>query len=239
MTEASPRSARPRPLRPARLALALWLAGLTPAAAQPQEAAVLIGSSGRVVAAPREGVLREQRVGLELSALDARQPGAGAAPAAIELVRLDLFGEELVILELTERRPLARGGYSWVGRAVGDGTGAGETGQAVLVVRNGKLYGSFRRPGLNLQIRPDRAGAHRLEERDEAWWPEGPGPVSFGPRGGYLRTVIFRDIRSAPAWRTAKYTPLGTSSVNHGVVRMIPSPRSKSSRSLTSRPLTS
>ncbi len=146
-------------------ALALCLAGALAAGAQ--DLRDLVAARSPVAVNPRPGVWREQRVGLAAEAL--ARPGAesGPAPAEAEIVRLNLFEDEVVILERTGGRPLARGGHSWLGRLLEDGLG-----QAVFVVRDGRVYGSLRRPGSNLQIRPDPAGGHRIEELDEAGWPE-------------------------------------------------------------------
>ena len=41
-------------------------------------------------------------------------------------------------------------------------------------MRGERVYGSLRRPGQNLRIRPLAGGGHRIEEMDEAAWPEVP-----------------------------------------------------------------
>jgi uncharacterized repeat protein (TIGR01451 family) len=154
-------------LRRPVIASALLLAVLCPRAARSNEPLEVVERWSAVVKSPRPGVLREQSVGLRVEALAVPQESGGPTPAEPTLLRLDLFGEETVLLERTSGGRLPRGGYSWLGRPLGD-----ESGQAVFVVRGGRVYGSLRRPGSNLRIRPEGAASHRIEELEEAGWGE-------------------------------------------------------------------
>ena len=153
-------------LRQGLLASTLVLLALAPAAASVEEPERLVARRGVPTVEPRPGVLREQPLGLRPEALAA--PGEErAATTEVETVRLDLFDDEPLVLMRTRGGSLARGGHSWEGRPLDGGPG-----HAAFVVRGDKVYGSVRRPGSNLQIRPDPAGGHRVEELDEAAWPD-------------------------------------------------------------------
>ena len=174
------------------LALLVGLA-LAPALAA-DDPARLIEARSAVVSNPRPGVLRAQRVGLNAAVLS--RPMVAPLPPVdrSELVRLDLFDEEPVILARTGGRLLARGGHSWLGRPLEDGIGL-----AAFVVRHGLVYGSLRRPGSNVRIRPEPGGGHRLEEMDEAGWPEETGDfVPVWPGGAADASVPAATLGGGP-----------------------------------------
>ena len=114
---------------------------------------------------PEPGVIRSQRVALRVDALAGPVPGGLPNPQGKEWLRLRVFDDVDLVLELTERKPVARGGFSWVGRPV-DGT----LGTAILLVRNGRVYGSYRGVGGVLTIWPTADGDHLVEERDDSRW---------------------------------------------------------------------
>ncbi len=151
------------------LAPVLLCAILSPFGARAQEPAILVVERSAVTLKPRPGVAREQWLALRAEALAEPSGGVPSASAMPELVRLDLFEDEVVVLERTGGRRLARGGHSWLGKPLGD-----ELGLAVFLVRGDRVYGGLRRPGSNLQIRPGPEGGHRLQELDEAGWPDEP-----------------------------------------------------------------
>ena len=134
------------------------------------DAVSLVRASAPRAALPGEA--RAWSVDLDLAVLGMRGPSR-PKPVDPIWIRIDLASEEPLVLEVTERKPLARGGHGWVGRWAD-----GVPGHAVLVVRNSKVYGSIKRPGLNLHVRPvegaDRNGTHRITEWDEEAWPDEP-----------------------------------------------------------------
>jgi hypothetical protein len=140
---------------------------ITVAAGVP-EATPLVTTSTPTAAKP--GELRAWSVELDLAALTERRASA-VTPLHPRWMRLDLSLKQPLVLEMTEARRLARGGEGWVGRWADE-----VPGHAVLVVRAGKVYGSLRRPGLNLHIRPNEPSGqyptHRISEWDEDAWLE-------------------------------------------------------------------
>jgi uncharacterized repeat protein (TIGR01451 family) len=138
---------------------------------------------------PREEI-RSRRVELTLALLGGA--GAGALDdRAPTRVTFDLFDDVAVELELIERAPLKRGGYSWRGRPVD-----GSLGEASLIVRNGRVWGNLRVRGGLFQIRPE-GDAHRVREVDPALLDEGPDDAE--PPPGSFALLPPAGLVAAPA----------------------------------------
>ncbi len=107
---------------------------------------------------------RERTVVVRLELLE--DPEGGPDDSGPELLRFELFPDLTLEAQLTRRFTLPRGGFAWTGEVAAGLGGEAQPGQVTLIVRDGRLYGSLRVLGHNLQIRPYEGGEHVVFEID-------------------------------------------------------------------------
>ena len=119
------------------------------AAEETPEVSRLVSASAPGAVQPGEA--RAWDVDLDLAAFGTRGQSR-ARPGDPVWIRVDLAMAEPLVVEMTENTPLPAGGHGWVGRWADE-----VPGHAVFVVRNGKVYGSLRRPWVQSQYPANRA----------------------------------------------------------------------------------
>ena len=137
----------------------------------------------------------------------------GPRSSAPERLRLDLFPDLVLEGRQIRRHDLARGGFAWTGEVVADWNGQPRHGQVTLIVRDGRLYGSIRVTGHNLQIRPQASGHHLVYEID---------PALFEDRADDFIPV---DLGGAPEPAASEPAVLGTDPIVDVLVVYTPAAR--------------